>query len=72
MEINIDKSQVMRVPRSNESLQIKLNNRELIIMRECVRLRPRGGVSLSFAAIFIFGSPGSQPRAVCPGNLEKE
>ena len=29
MEINIDKSQVMRVSRSNESLQIKVNNREL-------------------------------------------
>ena len=29
MEINIDKSQVMRVFRSNESLQIKVNNREL-------------------------------------------
>ena len=26
MEINIDKSQVMRVSRSNESLQIKVNN----------------------------------------------
>jgi hypothetical protein len=29
MEINIDKSLVMRVSRSNESLQIKVNNREL-------------------------------------------
>ena len=29
MEINIDKSQVMRVSRGNESLQIKVNNREL-------------------------------------------
>ena len=29
MEINFDKSQVMRVSRSNESLQIKVNNREL-------------------------------------------
>ena len=29
MEINIDKSQVIRVSRSNESLQIKVNNREL-------------------------------------------
>ena len=29
MEINIDKSQVMRVSRSNESLQIKVKNREL-------------------------------------------
>ena len=29
MEINIDKSQVMRVSRSDESLQIKVNNREL-------------------------------------------
>ena len=29
MEINIDKLQVMRVSRSNESLQIKVNNREL-------------------------------------------
>jgi Reverse transcriptase (RNA-dependent DNA polymerase). len=29
MEINIEKSQVMRVYRSNESLQIKVNNREL-------------------------------------------
>ena len=29
MEINIDKSQIMRVSRSNESLQIKVNNREL-------------------------------------------
>ena len=29
MEINIDKSQVMRVSRSNESLQMKVNNREL-------------------------------------------
>ena len=29
MEINIDKSQVMRVSRSNESFQIKVNNREL-------------------------------------------
>ena len=29
VEINIDKSQVMRVFRSNESLQIKVNNREL-------------------------------------------
>ena len=31
MGINIDKSQVMRVSRSNESLQIKLNKRELKI-----------------------------------------
>ena len=29
MEINIDKSQVMRVSRSNESLQIRVKNREL-------------------------------------------
>ena len=29
MEINIGKSQVMRVSRSNESLQVKVNNREL-------------------------------------------
>ena len=29
MEINIDKSQVMRVSRSNESLHNKVNNREL-------------------------------------------
>ena len=29
LEINIVKSQVMRVSRSNESLQIKVNNREL-------------------------------------------
>ena len=29
METNIDKSQVMRVSRSNESLQVKVNNREL-------------------------------------------
>ena len=29
MEINIDKSQVMKVSRSNESLKIKVNNREL-------------------------------------------
>ena len=29
MEINIVKSQVMRVSRSNRSLQIKVNNREL-------------------------------------------
>ena len=29
MEINIDKSQVLRVSWSNESLQIKVNNREL-------------------------------------------
>ena len=29
MEININKSQLMRVSRSNESLQIKVNNREL-------------------------------------------
>ena len=29
MEIDIDKSQVMRVSRSNESLQNKVNNREL-------------------------------------------
>ena len=29
MEINIDKSQVMRVSGSNELLQIKVNNREL-------------------------------------------
>ena len=29
MGINIDKSQVMRVSRSNDSLQIKLGNREL-------------------------------------------
>ena len=29
MDINIDKSQVMRVSMSNESLQIKVNNREL-------------------------------------------
>ena len=29
MEINIDKSQVMRVSRSNDSLQIKVSSREL-------------------------------------------
>ena len=29
MEINIDKSQVMRLSRGNESVQIKVNNREL-------------------------------------------
>ena len=29
MEIKTDKSKVMRVSRSNESLQIKVNNREL-------------------------------------------
>ena len=29
MEVDIDKSQVMRVSRSNESLQIKVNIREL-------------------------------------------
>ena len=29
MVINIDKSQIMRVSRSNESLHIKVNNREL-------------------------------------------
>ena len=29
VKINIDKSQVMRVSRSNESLQIKVNNKEL-------------------------------------------
>jgi len=29
MEINIDKSQVMRVSRNNESLQIKVHKREL-------------------------------------------
>jgi hypothetical protein len=29
MEINIDKSKVMRVSRSNESLQIKVNDLEL-------------------------------------------
>ena len=29
MEINIDKSQVIGVSRSNESLQIKVNNKEL-------------------------------------------
>ena len=29
MEINIEKSQIMRVSRSNSSLQIKVNNREL-------------------------------------------
>ena len=29
MEINIDKSQVMRLSRSNESLQIKANDKEL-------------------------------------------
>ena len=29
MEINIDKSQIMRVSRSNKSMQIKVNNREL-------------------------------------------
>ena len=29
MEINIDKSPVMRISWSNESLQIKVNNREL-------------------------------------------
>ena len=29
MEINIDKSKVMRVSRSNESLRVKLGNKEL-------------------------------------------
>ena len=29
MEINIDKSQLMRAPRRNESLQIKVGNRGL-------------------------------------------
>ena len=29
IEINIDRSQIMRVSRSNESLQIKVNNREV-------------------------------------------
>ena len=29
MKINIDNSQVMRVSRSNESLQIKISNREV-------------------------------------------
>ena len=29
METNIDISQVMRVPRRNESLQIKVGNKEL-------------------------------------------
>ena len=29
MEINIDKPQVMRVSRSNESLQIEVRNREI-------------------------------------------
>ena len=29
MEINIDKSQVMRISMSNESSEIKVNNREL-------------------------------------------
>ena len=29
MEINIDNSQVMRVSRRNESLQIKISNREV-------------------------------------------
>ena len=29
LKINIDKSQAMRVSRSNELLQIKVNNREL-------------------------------------------
>jgi len=29
MEINIHKSQVMRVSRSNETLHVKVNNREL-------------------------------------------
>ena len=29
MEINIDKSQVMRVSRSNKSMRIKVDNREL-------------------------------------------
>ena len=35
VEINIDKSQVMRVSRSNESLQIKLGNRELKEVDHC-------------------------------------
>ena len=35
MEINSDKSQVMRVSRSNESLQIKVNNRELKEVDHC-------------------------------------
>ena len=30
MEINIKKSQVMRISRSNESLPINVNNRELL------------------------------------------
>ena len=41
MEINIDKSQGMRVSRSNESLQIKVNNREL---REVDHFKYRGSV----------------------------
>ena len=36
MEINIDKYQVMRVSRSNESLQSKVNNRELKEV-DCIR-----------------------------------
>ena len=32
MEINIDKSQVIRVSRSNESLQIKVNHFKLTIL----------------------------------------
>ena len=41
MEINIDKSQVMRVSRSNESLQINVNNREL---KEVDHFKYRGSV----------------------------
>ena len=37
MEINIDKSQVMRVCRSNESLRIKIGNRELKRDDYCTR-----------------------------------
>jgi hypothetical protein len=39
MEINIDKSQVMRVSRGNESLQIKVNNRELKVPWKCANNR---------------------------------
>ena len=35
MEINIDKSQVMRLSRSNESLQIKVGNRQLKELDHC-------------------------------------
>ena len=44
MEINIDKSQVMRVSRSNESLQIKVNNNnnKKIIINKSVAFSSRG------------------------------